>query len=91
DLRESGSIEQDADVVMFIYREAYYLGRSQPKEGTAEHLEWQEKIDPVRNLAEIIIAKQRHGPIGSFELHYDADLTRFSNLGREDRYPASGS
>ncbi|MGH6987094.1 MAG: replicative DNA helicase [Caulobacteraceae bacterium] len=87
DLRESGSIEQDADVVMFIYREAYYLGRSQPKEGTAEHLEWQEKIDPVRNLAEIIIAKQRHGPIGSFDLHYDADLTRFSNLGREERYP----
>ncbi len=86
DLRESGSIEQDADVVMFIYREAYYLARTEPKEGTAEHLAWQEKVDPVRNLAEVIIGKQRHGPIGTVRLHFDADLTKFSNHAREGRY-----
>jgi replicative DNA helicase len=86
DLRESGSIEQDADVVMFIYREAYYLGRAEPKEGTAEHLEWQEKLDPIRNLAEIIIGKQRHGPIGVVRLHFNEDLTKFSNHAREGRF-----
>lgn len=86
DLRESGSIEQDADVVMFIYREAYYIGRSEPKEGTPEHLEWQDKLDPVRNLAEIIIGKQRHGPIGVVRLHFNEDLTKFSNYAREGRY-----
>ncbi len=88
DLRESGSIEQDADVVMFIYREAYYLSRTEPKEGTPEHLAWQEKIDPVQNLAEVIIGKQRHGPIGTVRLHFDADLTKFSNHAREGRYEA---
>ncbi|MGI8839300.1 MAG: replicative DNA helicase [Caulobacteraceae bacterium] len=86
DLRESGSIEQDADVVMFIYREAYYLGRSAPNEGTPEHLTWQEKLDPIRNLAEIIIGKQRHGPIGVVRLHYNEDLTKFSNHAREGRF-----
>jgi replicative DNA helicase len=86
DLRESGSIEQDADVVMFIYREAYYLGRAEPKEGTAEHLAWQEKLDPIRNLAEIIIGKQRHGPIGVVRMHFNEDLTKFSNHAREGRY-----
>jgi replicative DNA helicase len=86
DLRESGSIEQDADVVMFIYREAYYLSRAEPKEGTAEHIEWQEKLDPIRNLAEIIIGKQRHGPIGIVRLHFDEDLTKFSNHAREGQF-----
>ncbi len=86
DLRESGSIEQDADVVMFIYREAYYLGRAEPKEGSEAHLEWQEKLDPIRNLAEIIIGKQRHGPIGVVRLHFNEDLTKFSNHAREGRY-----
>ncbi len=86
DLRESGSIEQDADVVMFIYRESYYLGRAEPKEGTAEHLEWQEKMDPIRNLAEVIIGKQRHGPIGVVRMHFNEDLTKFSNHAREGRY-----
>ena len=85
DLRESGSIEQDADVVMFIYREAYYL-RNAPKEGTKEHLEWQEKIDPIRNLAEIVISKQRHGPVGTVKLHFNEDLTKFSDLARESRF-----
>src|SRR5665213_2938217 len=88
DLRESGSIEQDADVVMFIYREAYYLSRSPPNEGTAEHLAWQEKLDPIRNLAEIIIGKQRHGPIGVVRLHFNEDLTKFSNRAREGRFEA---
>lgn len=86
DLRESGSIEQDADVVMFIYREAYYLSRAEPKEGSAEHMEWQEKLDPIRNLAEVIIGKQRHGPIGIVRLHFDEDLTKFSNHAREGQY-----
>jgi replicative DNA helicase len=86
DLRESGSIEQDADVVMFIYREAYYVGRDEPKEGTPEHLDWQEKLDPIKNLAEIIIGKQRHGPIGVVRLHYNEELTKFSNHAREGRY-----
>jgi len=86
DLRESGSIEQDADVVMFIYREAYYLSRAEPKEGSAEHLEWQEKLDPIRNLAEIIIGKQRHGPIGVVRLHFNEDLTKFSNHAREGQF-----
>ena len=62
DLRESGSIEQDADVVMFVYREAYYLERKQPRPATVEHAEWQAKMNEVSNLAEIIIGKQRHGP-----------------------------
>jgi len=88
DLRESGSIEQDADVVMFIYREAYYLSRAAPKEGTADHLEWQEKLDPIKNLAQIIIGKQRHGPIGVVNLHFNEDLTKFSNHAREGRFEA---
>jgi replicative DNA helicase len=86
DLRESGSIEQDADVVMFIYREAYYLQNKEPREGTPEHLAWQEKLDPIRNLAEVIIGKQRHGPVGTVRMHFNPDLTRFSNYAREGRY-----
>ncbi len=86
DLRESGSIEQDADVVMFVYRESYYLSRTEPREGTPEHLTWQEEMDKVRNLAEVIIGKQRHGPIGVVQLHYNEDLTKFSDLAREGRY-----
>jgi replicative DNA helicase len=86
DLRESGSIEQDADVVMFIYREAYYLGRLEPRDNTPEHLEWTEKLDQIRNVAEIIIGKQRHGPIGTVKLHYDENITKFSDLARESRF-----
>jgi replicative DNA helicase len=86
DLRESGSIEQDADVVMSIYRESYYLSRTEPREGTAEHLEWTEKMEQIRNEAEIIIGKQRHGPIGTVKLHYDENITKFSNLASRDRY-----
>ena len=87
DLRESGSIEQDADVVMSIYRESYYLSRTEPRENTPEHFEWQEKMELLRNEAEIIIGKQRHGPIGTVKLHYDENITKFSNLAREGRLP----
>ena len=80
DLRESGSIEQDADVVMFIYREQYYLGRKEPEEGTVEHTEWQEKMARVHNKAEIIVSKQRHGPTGKVDLYFNNLLTKFDNL-----------
>jgi replicative DNA helicase len=86
DLRESGSIEQDADVVMFVFRESYYLSRSEPREGTPEHLTWQEEMDKVAHLAEVIIGKQRHGPIGVVRMHYNDDLTKFSDLARDGRY-----
>jgi len=86
DLRESGSIEQDADAVMFVYRESYYLGRAEPREGTPEHLAWQEDMDKVQGLAEVIIGKQRHGPIGTVRLHFNEDLTKFGNLARDNRY-----
>ena len=86
DLRESGSIEQDADMVMFVYRESYYLSRLEPREGTAEHLTWQEEMDKVRGLAEIIIGKQRHGPIGNVKLAFNEDITKFGNLARDGRY-----
>jgi replicative DNA helicase len=83
DLRESGSIEQDADMVMFIYRESYYLSRLEPREGTEEHFKWQEQMDQVRGLAEIIIGKQRHGPIGTVKVSFNEDLTKFGNLARD--------
>ena len=86
DLRESGSIEQDADVVMFIYRESYYKSRAEPREGTPEHLTWQEDMDRIHNLAEVIIGKQRHGPIGTVKLHFNEDLTKFGNLARDGRF-----
>ncbi|HEY3950164.1 replicative DNA helicase [Phenylobacterium sp.] len=89
DLRESGSIEQDADMVMFIYREAYYLSRLEPREGSEEHFKWQEQMDQVRGLAEVIIGKQRHGPIGNVKLSFNEDLTKFGNLARDhSRYDA---
>ena len=86
DLRESGSIEQDADVVMFVYRESYYLSRQEPREGTPEHLQWQEDMDRSRHQAEVIIGKQRHGPIGNVKLSFDEDVTRFGNLARDGRF-----
>ena len=71
DLRESGSIEQDADVVMFVYREAYYLERKQPKLGSIEHAEWQSKMNDVNGLADIILGKQRHGPTGTVKVEFE--------------------
>ena len=84
DLRESGSIEQDADIVMFIYREEYYLERSQPDIDNAEKFAaWQERMDKVLNVAEVIVAKQRHGPVGTVRTFFDPKLTRFSDLQRD--------
>jgi len=79
DLRESGTIEQDSDVVMFIYREAYYLSRKKPAEGSKEMGPWQDKMAQFANQAEILIAKQRHGPIGTVRLHYEDRWTTFAN------------
>ena len=79
DLRESGSIEQDADVVMFVYREGYYLSRTEPREATVEHAEWQAKMNEVAHLAEIIIGKQRHGPIGKVILEFEERFTKFKD------------
>ncbi len=85
DLRESGSIEQDADVVMFVYREEYYVKRREPKskEGTDEYAQWLEELEGVRGKAEIIISKQRHGPIGTVEVGFEERLTKFDNLAQE--------
>ena len=80
DLRESGSIEQDADVVMFVYRAAYYLQRKEPQVATVEHAEWQAKMNEVAHLAQIIIAKQRHGPIGNIDLEFEEMFTKFKDL-----------
>ena len=80
DLRESGSIEQDADVVMFVFREEYYLENKEPRPGSDEHIKWQTEMAAVHGKAEIIIGKQRHGPTGTVQLQFDAAVTRFDNL-----------
>ncbi len=82
DLRESGSIEQDADVVMFVFREAYYLERKQPKLGSIEHAEWQSKMNDVNGLADIILGKQRHGPTGTIKVEFEGIYTKFKDLGK---------
>ena len=80
DLRESGSIEQDADVVLFVYREEYYLTNKEPCPGTADHDKWLSEMDAVHGKAEVIIGKQRHGPTGTVSLQFDAEVTRFASL-----------
>ena len=80
DLRESGSIEQDADVVMFVYRAAYYLERKEPQAATVDHAEWQAKMSEIANLAQIIIAKQRHGPTGNVDLEFEGMFTKFRDI-----------
>src|SRR5688500_6361038 len=95
DLRESGSIEQDADVVMFVYREQYYHERAEPKQRTDESSDaffkrtedWKAKGERVHNVADVIIAKQRHGPVGTIELQFEGTLTRFSDLIRDENLP----
>jgi len=87
DLRESGSIEQDADVVIFVYREEYYLKNKEPKEGTPEHLTWQGEMEKVHGKAEVIIGKQRHGPTGTVQLAFEAQFTRFGDLARAEYLP----
>ena len=82
DLRESGSIEQDADVVMFVYREAYYLENKQPKLGSIEHAEWQSKMNDVNGLADIILGKQRHGPTGTVKVEFEGIYTKFKDLSK---------
>lgn len=79
DLRESGSIEQDADAVLMIYREAYYLERAEPRHGTQKHTEWQSAMEQAQGRADILVAKNRHGPLAKVELGWDAQLTRFHN------------
>ncbi len=87
DLRESGSIEQDADVVLFIFREEYYLKNKEPRPGTIEHEQWQAQMEQVHGLAEVIIGKQRHGPTGTVQLLFEDQFTRFSNLARSSNMP----
>ncbi|MBN2905634.1 MAG: replicative DNA helicase [Rhodobacteraceae bacterium] len=81
DLRESGSIEQDADVVMFVFREEYYAEREKPSDDKLDKMaEWQTRMEALHGKAEVIIGKQRHGPIGSVELSFEGRFTRFGNL-----------
>jgi replicative DNA helicase len=87
DLRESGSIEQDADVVLFIFREEYYLKNQEPRPGTEEYFKWQDEMSKVHGIAEVIVGKQRHGPTGAVRLHFEDTVTRFSNLAEESSYP----
>jgi len=80
DLRESGSIEQDADVVMFVFRQAYYLQNKEPTVGSIEHAEWQTKMNEISHLADIMISKQRHGPTGNVKVEFEAMYTKFKDL-----------
>ncbi|WP_298878020.1 replicative DNA helicase [uncultured Bradyrhizobium sp.] len=92
DLRESGSIEQDADVVLFVYREEYYLAMKEPRPGTPEHEKWQLDMSLAHGKAEVIIGKQRHGPTGTVDLAFEASVTRFGDLAPDSQMPArSGS
>jgi replicative DNA helicase len=88
DLRESGSIEQDADVVMFVFREEYYLAMKQPIPGTDDHIKWQTEMDRALGKAEVIIGKQRHGPTGTVELQFESSVTRFGNLTPDGHLPS---
>jgi replicative DNA helicase len=88
DLRESGSIEQDADVVMFVYREEYYLKNKEPTEkGGEAWFKWEADMNRMKGLAEVIIGKQRHGPTGTVELHFAGEFTRFSDLAHDGQLP----
>jgi replicative DNA helicase len=88
DLRESGSIEQDADAVLFVFREEYYLRNREPRPGTDEHFKWQTEMEAAHGKAEVIIGKQRHGPTGTVKLQFEAEVTRFADLASEDHLPA---
>ena len=85
DLRESGSIEQDADVVMFLYREEYYLSRKEPAPGDAKHAEWQAKLEQVHNVTDIMVAKHRNGPVGNVQVFYDSRYSKITDLHKLNR------
>ncbi|MBR3502135.1 MAG: replicative DNA helicase, partial [Alphaproteobacteria bacterium] len=95
DLRESGSIEQDADIVMFVFREHYYIHRAEPKhkEGESDdafnkrHVEWEIRDRQTANIAEVIVGKNRHGSIGNVKLYWNGEFTQFGNLAEEDKLP----
>lgn len=87
DLRESGSIEQDADVVLFVYREEYYLQNREPEMGSDEYVKWEAKFEAARGKGDVIVAKQRHGPTGTATLQFTPEYTLFSDLAPEDRIP----
>ena len=82
DLRESGSIEQDADVVLFVYREQYYLEKKEPKQGSIEHAEWQSKMSDIHGLASLIVGKHRHGSTGTVHVEFEGMFTKFKDLPR---------
>ena len=87
DLRDSGSIEQDADLVMFLYREEYYVEREKPADGQLRGLaDWMQKIAPAAGKAEVIVAKNRHGAIGTVQVHFNAAITKFSDLALSTPY-----
>jgi replicative DNA helicase len=88
DLRESGSIEQDADVVMFVYREEYYLKTREPDPGSAEHAKWMEKLERATNRAEVLVEKHRHGATRSIDLVFEGNFTRFSNMADDGNVPS---
>jgi replicative DNA helicase len=87
DLRESGSIEQDADVVLFVFREEYYLKNKEPKPGAEEYFKWEAEMNEARGKAEVIIAKQRHGPTGTVGLGFQGEFTRFFDLAEDSHLP----
>ncbi|MDW6021254.1 replicative DNA helicase [Mesorhizobium sp. BAC0120] len=87
DLRESGSIEQDADVVMFVYRDEYYLKNKEPERNTPEHLAWEDKMREMQGKAEVIIGKQRHGPTGTVMMGFQGEYTRFFDLAEDSHLP----
>jgi len=87
DLRESGSIEQDSDIVMFVFREEYYLMRQMPREDSPKMPEWQAEMEKVHGIAEVIVAKHRNGPIGTVAMQFQSDTTTFSDLARTDYIP----
>src|SRR5262249_20293111 len=88
DLRESGSIEQDADIVMFVFREEYYLKNREPRPGSEEHFKWRAGWGAGHGRAEVIDGKQRHGRTGTVPMQYKADVTRFADLASDDYMPA---
>ncbi len=85
DLRESGSIEQDADVVIFVFREEYYVANKEPKMGTTEHMEWQSKMSEINGQANLIIGKQRHGPTGTINVEFEGMFTKFKNATKKEQ------